>query len=190
MRNSHKQIIYSSTQDEIRRSGKAFGAIELRIGRSFRKAPIVEDHMLTGLMALVVAAAFTGAAFYVNFAEQPARLALDDQALLKEWKPSYARGFAMQATLAIIAGVLGLVASWQVRDWRWIIGATLMLANWPYTLIIMMPVNRQIHDWPAGAAGAQSRALIVSWAKLHAVRTALGFAAVLAYLVLAAGSPA
>ena len=146
--------------------------------------------MLAGLLALVVAAAFAGAAFYVNFAEQPARLALDDEALLKEWRPSYARGFIMQATLAIVAGVLGLIASWQLRDWRWIIGAALMLANWPYTLIIMMPINNQIQDWPVGAASAQSRALVVSWAKLHAVRTALGFAAVVAYLVLAAGSPA
>jgi hypothetical protein len=96
----------------------------------------------------------------------------------------------MQATLAIVAGVLGLIASWQLRDWRWIIGAALMLANWPYTLIIMMPINRQIHDWPVGTASAQSRALVVFWAKFHAVRTALGFAAVVAYLVLAAGSPA
>jgi hypothetical protein len=144
--------------------------------------------MLAGLMALVGASAFAGAAFYVGFAEQPARLRLDDEALLQEWKPSYARGTAMQATLAIVAGVLGLAAGFQLQDWRWIIGAVLMLANWPYTLLVIMPTNRRLTAWPAGTAGAQSRALIASWRRLHAVRTALGLAAVVVYLGLAASA--
>ena len=143
---------------------------------------MVLESFMAEELALATAAAFTGAAIYVNVAEQPARLALDNKALLAQWQPSYARGFAMQASLALASALFGLLAFWFTRDGRWLVGAALIFANWPYTLAVILPVNRRIAATPLDAANAETRGLIEIWGRLHAGRSALGVAATLVYL--------
>ncbi len=140
------------------------------------------NDMLWGQLALVDAAMFAGAAFYINVAEQPARLQLGAGPMLAQWKPSYQRGFAMQATLAALGFVLGAAAFALSGRWHFLAGAVLMLANWPFTLIGIMPTNRKLLALAPAQAGAESAHLIAIWGQLHMVRTGLGLLATLVFL--------
>jgi hypothetical protein len=143
--------------------------------------------LLAGQLALVIAALFTGAALYVSVAEHPARMNLDDRPLLVEWKPAYKRGAALQAPLALAGFLLGLLAWWQTNDWRWIAGAVFLVANWPYTLLVIMPTNNRLMNMNPTNPGPETRGLMEQWGRLHAVRTALGFAATAVFLWTAIG---
>ena len=138
--------------------------------------------MLAGLISLTLAAAFCGAASYINIAEHPARMLLDDRSALAQWGPSYDRAFNFQGGLAVLSGGAGLVQAWASADWHWAIGAVLMLANWPYTLAAILPLNRKLKAVTPDLAGPQSRAMLAQWNVLHRNRSLLSAVAVLAYL--------
>jgi hypothetical protein len=137
--------------------------------------------VLAGRLALVAAALFAGAAIYINIAEQPARLDLGDKALFTEWRSAYKRGFAMQAPLALVGFVLGLLAWRQTDDWRWLLGAVVLVSNWPYTFFAIVPIKNQLKAINSAGAGSKSRTLIEHWGRLHAVRSVLGLAATLVF---------
>ena len=138
--------------------------------------------MLAGQLALIAGALFTGAALYVSACEQPARLHLEDDALLTQWKPAYKRGTAMQAPLALVGALLGVIAWWQTSDWRWLVGGAVILANWPFTFLVIMPTNNALLALDRTGADPRSRDLIEKWGRLHAGRTALGVAATILFL--------
>jgi len=143
---------------------------------------------MIGLLALVTAAIFFGAACYINVAEHPARLQLGDEAAWLQWSPSYRRGLAMQAPLAIASGVLGTIAWWWESNPLWLVGALLILANWPYTLLAIMPINHRLEAMTSPVS-SEARALLVRWGALHGGRTLLGAAATLIYMAAIIGRP-
>jgi hypothetical protein len=139
--------------------------------------------VLAGRLALLIAELFTGAAFYINSAEQPARLRLDDGALLAEWKIAYKRGFARQAALVFIGFLIGVLAWYLTSKGESAIGAVLLMANWPWTIFVMIPVHKKLMKSSPENAGRETRALLLKWNQLHALRTILGGLSGLAFVV-------
>lgn len=135
--------------------------------------------MLAAHLTTVVAALFTGAAIYINVAEQPARLALADGPMLTQWRESYRRAILMQAGLALIGGAFGCLAAYQTADWRWLLAALFLMANWPYTLICIKPSNDALNRYAIAGNDGDARRLIARWGRLHAGRSVLGGVAVL-----------
>jgi hypothetical protein len=133
--------------------------------------------MIWGTLALVFAAAFTGASFFVNWVEQPARLVLDDEALLGEWGPSDSRGVAFLAALALVAAIAGFITYFEMQDVRWAFGALVILMSWPYAYFVMTPLDNQIRSLRSGEVAA-ARALVRQWGIVESGLTGLGIVAV------------
>jgi hypothetical protein len=138
--------------------------------------------MISGSLALAAAGAFTGASLYLNFVEQPARLALDDEALAKEWEPSDHKGFILLAGLALFSALLGFVAYRELDDVRWLGGAAVIFATWPYTYLAIVPLNNRILAFLSADALGEARKVIDLWGRLEIAQTALGALATLLYV--------
>ena len=141
--------------------------------------------MLIEHLAIIVAALFAGAAIYINVAEQPARLALPDAAMLIQWQRSYSNAAKMQASLALLGGILGFAAFWLLR--RLALGAGRPGAA---VGLALHADRHQAHQRRAqrdrsAAASAETRRLVERWGSLHAGRSAIGIAATLIYLLAA-----
>ena len=80
---------------------------------------------------------------------------------------------------SVLAGLAGLAVWWELGGTLWLAGGLLMLANWPWTLMAIMPVNNKLK----AGGGDQATDLLNRWARLHAVRTLLSFAAVTCFAI-------
>ena len=88
----------------------------------------------------------------------------------------------MQAPLALIGFLLGMLAWWQTSRTGFLIGALLIIAPWPWTVIGIKPTNDALLATDPDQAGPQTRSLILKWGAVHGVRTVLGALATAAFL--------
>ncbi len=135
-------------------------------------------------LAAFTAALFAGASLYINVAEHPARLGLDTRSAAAQWAPSYKRATWLQAPLALLSLLCG-AAVWLITGAAaWLAAAVLIGLVVPFTFISIMPTNRRLLEAGRDPASAETRALLIKWGRLHAVRTVLSLAASVIYLWL------
>jgi hypothetical protein len=108
------------------------------------------------LVAILACALFAGAAIYINLVEHPARLSCGTEIAARQWAPSYKRATVMQASLAMVAGLAGLIRWLQSGRVLWLCGAVAILAVVPVTLVIIFPPTRGCWS-PDGTLGPTRR---------------------------------
>ena len=127
------------------------------------------------LVAILSCALFAGAAIYINLVEHPARLSCGTEIAARQWAPSYKRATVMQASLAVVAGIAGLIRWLQSGHVLWLCGAVAILAVVPVTLLIIFPTNKRLLDPGRDLASDETQILLVAWGRLHAIRSVLSF---------------
>jgi hypothetical protein len=137
-------------------------------------------------VATLAAGLFAGASLYINLVEHPARMQGGIHVALTQFRPSYKRASVMQASLAAI-GFLVAVAAWLTGAgvW-WLVGGVLLGAVIPFTVIVVLPTNKQLLSEQLDSTSPLAGALLTRWGHLHAVRSFLSLAALLIFLALLA----
>lgn len=131
---------------------------------------------------------FAGAAIYINLVEHPARMGCDTKTAATVWAPSYRRATFMQASLAIV-GLLTGVTVWLLGGGAmWLIGAIFIGAVIPFTFIVIMPTNNKLLAPGRDLSTTETRGLLMTWGKLHGVRSALSLIASVIYIALLNGT--
>lgn len=137
---------------------------------------------LVELLATLSCTLFTGAAIYINLVEHPARMGCDTKTAATVWAPSYKLATVMQASLAVIGFLTGILAWLLGGGGLWLLGAVLLVAVVPFTFIVIMPTNHTLLEPGRDLSSPETRALLEKWGQLHAVRSVLSLLASVAFI--------
>ncbi|HEX9820185.1 MAG TPA: DUF1772 domain-containing protein [Methylomirabilota bacterium] len=139
---------------------------------------------MTGVLttaAVLSATLFTSWALYITLVEHPARLDSGADAGRAQFGPSYRRAAPWQASFAAIALVSGVAAAGLTSRWAWLAGGLAVGSVIPLTLLAIRPITRRLLA-PDRLDDHETIRLLRRWGRLHAVRTTLGAAGLLAFL--------
>jgi membrane protein YdbS with pleckstrin-like domain len=133
-------------------------------------------------VAILTATLFSGAAIYINLVEHPARMECGTEFAASVFGPSYRRAAVMQVVLALTATIAGIGAWFMGARLGWLMGALLIFAVVPFTLVAIRPTNKQLLDPTLDRAPEETARLLQQWERLHSVRSILSLLASIIFL--------
>lgn len=139
--------------------------------------------MISEILATLSCGIFAGAAIYINLVEQPARLSCGGILAVTQWRPSYKRGTALQAPLALLGSIFACLSWWPNKNPAWLVGGVILFAVIPFTLVVILPTNKKLESEELDLYSTQADHLLRLWGRLHAVRSGLSFLAFLIFLL-------
>jgi hypothetical protein len=136
------------------------------------------------ILATLATGLFAGAALYVSLVEHPARVDSGPAVAVRQFRPSYRRAAVMQVALALVGTAAALARFAGGGHRGWLVGGLLLVSLIPFTLVVIMPTNKQLLDESLDPQSADVPALLERWGRLHAVRSAASLAAFIIFLAL------
>src|SRR5467141_1475609 len=107
-------------------------------------------------VAVLACGLFAGAAVYLSLVEHPARMECGMELAATEFAPSYRRATVMQASLAAV-GLVSSIAAWLAgASFLWVVAGLLLGSVIPFTLIVILPTNKQLLSPALDRRSAQS----------------------------------
>ena len=90
-------------------------------------------------------------------------MSLDARTAALQWAPSYKRATWLQAPLAVVSALSGVLVWVLGGGLGWLVAALLVGAVVPFTYGVIMPTNHQLLDSGSDLSSLQNRALLVRW---------------------------
>jgi uncharacterized membrane protein len=135
-------------------------------------------------VAVLACGLFAGAALYVSLVEHPARMECGVETAITVFGPSYRRATVLQVTLAALGLLSSLVAWLSGATFWWLVVGLMLSSVIPFTLVVILPTNRQLISPALDRRSANASRLLSRWALFHAVRTVISSLALTLFLYL------
>ncbi len=120
----------------------------------------------------------------MHFVEHPARMELGPALGVTSFAAMHKRAMKMQPLLAFLSFFGGAAAWLAGASAGWLLSGILMGLLFPYTFILMLPLNRMLTDPDLDKNSPRAAELLYRWGNLHKYRAWFGLVCFMIFLLL------